>query len=79
MKKIILNLIRFYQKHLNFNSQFMKNLFLTDRACRFTPTCSDYTHQAIKERGILKGSFLSLKRIARCHPWSQGGWDPVKN
>jgi len=79
MKKIALSLIRFYQRHLNFNSNFLKTLFLTDRACRFTPTCSAYAHQAIKERGILKGSFLSLKRIARCHPWSQGGWDPVKN
>ncbi len=79
MKRMALALIRFYQKHLNFNSGFVRTFFLTDRACRFTPTCSEYAHQAIKERGILGGSFLSLKRIIRCHPWSQGGWDPVKN
>lgn len=78
MKKIILALIRFYQKHLAFDSGLLKFLFLTDKACRFTPTCSEYTYQAISRYGIIRGSLKAVKRICRCHPWSQGGFDPLK-
>lgn len=46
--------------------------------CRFEPSCSHYTEQSISEWGVLKGLILGLKRILRCHPFSQGGWDPVK-
>lgn len=45
--------------------------------CRFYPTCSTYALQAIKLHGLIKGSFYSLKRISRCHPWHQGGIDPI--
>ena len=47
-------------------------------ACRFEPTCSEYTKQAVEKYGAFKGSWLGLKRILRCQPFSKGGFDPVK-
>ncbi|HIX86414.1 MAG TPA: membrane protein insertion efficiency factor YidD [Candidatus Parabacteroides intestinigallinarum] len=46
-------------------------------ACRYVPTCSEYAIQAIKKYGPLKGSYLAIKRILRCHPWGGSGYDPV--
>jgi uncharacterized protein len=48
------------------------------RACRFHPSCSVYTSEAMIKHGILKGAFLGLQRLSRCHPWSPGGYDPVR-
>ena len=50
---------------------------LTPSSCRFTPTCSEYAVQAVKKHGPFKGSWLAIKRIARCHPWGGHGYDPV--
>lgn len=47
-------------------------------SCRFTPTCSEYTYQAVERYGVLKGTFMGLKRLSRCHPASSGGFHPVK-
>ena len=77
MRKILLKLIRFYQDCDFFKKPFFKILFISDTACRFTPTCSQYSYQAVKKYGILRGSFVSLRRIIHCHPWNQGGNDPL--
>jgi putative membrane protein insertion efficiency factor len=47
-------------------------------SCRFTPSCSLYTLQAIEKYGLLRGSFMGARRLLRCHPFSEGGYDPVK-
>ena len=47
-------------------------------SCRFTPTCSEYAAEAIRKHGFVKGVVLGLRRILRCHPFSQGGYDPVQ-
>jgi putative membrane protein insertion efficiency factor len=46
--------------------------------CRFYPTCSEYAIEAIKKYGALKGTFLAIKRILKCHPFHEGGYDPLK-
>ena len=51
---------------------------LLGQSCKFYPTCSDYSVDALKEFGLIKGMFLSLKRILSCNPWSHGGFDPAK-
>jgi hypothetical protein len=61
-------LIRFYKLLLS---------PLLPMACRYTPTCSAYAEEAIRKHGVLKGGWLALKRISRCHPWGGHGYDPV--
>lgn len=75
MKKLLLFLIRLYQKTLSLDHGFLSFIY-SERLCRFHPTCSEYAYQAIDKFGILKGGWLGLKRIVRCHPWNEGGYDP---
>ena len=78
MKKIILLLIRFYQRTSFFHAYIFRVLFMSDAGCRFKPTFSNYMYQAVEKYGSAKGVWLGLKRIVRCHPWNKGGYDPVK-
>ncbi len=68
MKKVILFLIRGYQKI---------SILLPAR-CRFYPSCSEYAYQAISQYGLIRGGLFGLKRLLRCHPLNLGGYDPVK-
>lgn len=68
MRKIALFLIRLYQRTL---SQIMPP------ACRFYPSCSEYSYLAIAKYGFFRGGWLAVKRIARCNPFNPGGYDPI--
>ena len=71
MKKILLKIIEFYQKNISLWLQ-SNNI-----NCKFYPTCSEYTKQAIEKYGAVKGCLLAGWRILRCNPFSKGGYDPV--
>ena len=68
MSELLLKLSRFYRKYLS---------PARPPCCRFVPTCSEYAMQAITKYGALKGSWLALRRLLRCHPFHKGGYDPV--
>ena len=51
---------------------------LLGNSCRYLPTCSEYSIEALNEFGLVKGFYLSIKRILSCHPWGKGGFDPIK-
>ncbi|MDX6593422.1 MAG: uncharacterized protein QOJ13_2618 [Gaiellales bacterium] len=56
---------------------FQSQVSLTPRVCKYEPTCSCYGEEAIRRHGVVRGSALALWRVARCNPWSKGGYDPV--
>ncbi|QCT75296.1 membrane protein insertion efficiency factor YidD [Macrococcoides canis] len=68
MKQLLLSLIKFYRKYIS---------PMTPPACRFHPTCSQYGLEAIETHGAMKGAYLTVKRILKCHPFHPGGFDPV--
>ncbi|OGD66259.1 membrane protein insertion efficiency factor YidD [Candidatus Berkelbacteria bacterium RIFCSPHIGHO2_12_FULL_36_9] len=77
MKKIILLFIKFYQRTISLDHGFLSKLFPYGY-CRYKPTCSNYTYQAVEKYGVIKGITIGIWRILRCNPLSKGGWDPVK-
>jgi len=68
MKRFLIFLIKLYKKYIS---------PLKGRTCIYTPSCSSYAILAIQKYGALKGSYLAVKRILRCHPFHKGGYDPV--
>ena len=72
MKKLIINIICWYQKNIS--------LWISNKNihCKFYPTCSEYSKQALEKYGVFKGLILTVWRIIRCNPFSKGGYDPLK-
>lgn len=68
MKKLLIALIRFYQRFIS---------PALGPHCRYTPTCSQYACEALQKYGAFKGGYLALRRVLRCHPFHPGGYDPV--
>ena len=68
MKQIFIGVFRFYQKAIS---------PLTPPSCRFYPTCSHYGVEALEKHGVIKGLYLTVRRISKCHPFHEGGIDPV--
>lgn len=69
ISKSFIMIIKFYQKYIS---------PIKGKTCRFYPTCSQYSVEALGKYGFLKGSYLSIKRILKCHPFHEGGYDPLK-
>nr|WP_034218625.1 membrane protein insertion efficiency factor YidD [Lachnoclostridium phytofermentans] len=69
MKRILIAIVKLYRKYIS----PMKRV----PTCRFTPTCSEYAMEALQRYGAIKGSYLSVRRILKCHPFHKGGFDPV--
>lgn len=69
MKKILINIIKFYRRRLS---------PLKPPCCRFYPTCSQYAIEAIEKYGAIRGGIMAVWRILRCNPFNSGGYDPVK-
>ena len=68
MKRVLIALVKFYRRNIS---------PLRPPCCRYIPTCSQYALEAREKYGALKGSWLALRRILRCHPFHKGGYDPV--
>ncbi|MFT4925185.1 MAG: putative membrane protein insertion efficiency factor [Phenylobacterium sp.] len=68
LQRLLIAFVRFYQLVIS---------PLTGPRCRFIPTCSSYAIEAVTTHGAIKGSWLSIRRIGRCHPFCEGGYDPV--
>ena len=75
--RVIIAIISGYQKTLSPDHGWFRNYFPYG-CCRFRPTCSEYAKIALKKHGLVKGILMTVNRLLRCHPWTTGGWDPVR-
>ncbi|MFZ2152827.1 MAG: membrane protein insertion efficiency factor YidD [Microgenomates group bacterium] len=66
-KKLVLKILVFYKKYIS-----------RGYYCRFSPTCSEYTYQAVEKYGVVKGLWMGVKRLSKCHPWGKSGIDLLK-
>ena len=69
MKRILIGMIKFYQKNIS--------PYKGGSCCRFVPTCSEYAMQAVQKYGAVKGTYKAVRRILKCHPLHKGGYDPL--
>lgn len=69
MKYLVNTLLKFYRYFIS---------PMLPKACRYFPSCSEYAIEAVEKKGVAKGLYLAFKRIIKCHPFSKGGYDPVK-
>lgn len=69
IKRILIKLVKLYRRYIS--------PLKRTPTCRFTPTCSEYALEALERHGALKGSYMAMRRILKCHPFHKGGFDPV--
>lgn len=72
MKKISIYLIDIYKKHFA-----LVLMYIFGKGCRFQPSCSQYAKEALEKHGVVRGTLLSVRRLSRCHPFGNAGYDPV--
>ena len=77
-RNIELSIIKIYQKTFSLDHGLLGKANPNLRACKFTPTCSEYGYEVVKRYGIFKGNYLAIKRVLRCNPWAlPGQYDPI--
>ncbi len=77
LAKLVIWLLLLYQKTISPDHGFIVRMIKSSWGCRFYPSCSVYSIEALQKYNFLKGIFLSFKRLIRCHPWQTGGYDPL--
>ncbi len=77
MKSAVLSLLRWYRKYVSLDHGWLGILIPHRKICRFEPSCSQYTIEAVEKYGVIKGLRLGIIRVSKCHPWGGSGYDPV--
>lgn len=78
VRDLLLGTIKIYQKTISPDHGILSYRFPFG-VCKYSPTCSEYAYQSIKQYGVIKGVLLAIKRVLRCNPFAHGGYDPVPN
>ncbi len=77
LRRMVLLLIRFYQRTLSIDHGLARYLVPASGRCRWYPSCSEYGYRAVERFGVVRGGFLAVRRVLRCHPFARGGVDDV--